>query len=165
MFFLYFRKNKNIIEVYYNQDVKYFFQHIINKCLIICRYISQSKKHNLILVISVPRSKGDFLFFSFFYFNQIIGPSQIDCNKNRYFLYSVLQFFCIRDRISILYRDIIYFIIIDTQSITAVFFNIKNTACFIDNIDSLTKPFAKFFSKYSLNFLNFFFYWSECFKR
>ena len=107
--------------------------------------------------MSVSGSKGGFLFFSFFYFNQIIGSSQINCDKNYYFLYSILQFFYIRDRILIFYRDIIYFIIIDIQSITAVFFNIKNTAYFIDNIDFLTKFFARFFFRYFFNFLNFFF--------
>ena len=107
--------------------------------------------------MSVSSSKNNFLFFSFFHFNQVIGSSQINYNKNYYFLYSILQFFCIRDQISIFYRDIIYFTIIDTQLITIVFFNTKNITCFIDNIDFLIKFFTRFFSRYFFNFLNFFF--------
>ena len=84
----------------------------------------------------------------------MIGPSQIDYNKIYYFLYPVLQFFYIRNRISIFYRNIIYFAIIDAQLIIAVFFNIKNTAYFINNIDFLIKFFAKFSSRYFFNFLN-----------
>ena len=68
--------------------------------------------------MSVPGSKNGF----FFYFNQVIGPLQINYNKNYYFLYLILQFFCTRDRVPIFYCDIIYFAIIDTQLITAVFF-------------------------------------------
>ena len=110
----------------------------------------------MIFIIFISSSKGGFLFF-FFYFNQVVGPSQINCNKNYYFLYSILQFFYIRDRVPILYRDIIYFVIIDIQLITTIFFNAKNTAYFIDNIDFLIKFFARFFSRYSFSFLNFFF--------
>ncbi len=58
--------NENVIELHNNKDVKLFCQDLIDVALESCRYISQSKRHYLVLEVVIVNSKGHLLFITFF---------------------------------------------------------------------------------------------------
>ena len=67
--------DKDVIKVYYHENVKLFYQNLINVALERGWYISQSKKYHLVLEIAIAPLKSRFPFITFSNPHSIVGIS------------------------------------------------------------------------------------------
>ena len=68
-----FGVDKDVIDVYYHKNVKVFCQDLVNIALEYGRYISQSKRHYLVLEIAIAGHEGCLLFIAFLNPHLIVG--------------------------------------------------------------------------------------------
>ena len=57
--------DKDVIKVYYYENVEFFYQNLVNIVLERNRYIGQIKKHHLVLEMAITSSESHFLFVFF----------------------------------------------------------------------------------------------------
>ena len=57
--------NEDIIKVYYYENIKFFYQDLVDIALERGRYIGQSKRHHLVLKMAIAGLKHRLLFISF----------------------------------------------------------------------------------------------------
>ena len=82
MFFTFpFDIDKDIIKVYYYENIKLLCQDLIDVALEYDWYIGQSKKHHLVLEIAIAAPKGRFPFIVFHDPHLIVGVSEIQLGK------------------------------------------------------------------------------------
>lgn len=66
MFFsLAFSIDENVIEVYNNKNVKFFYQNLVDVALKRGWFVGQSKKHHLVLKVVIMNLKSCLLFIAF----------------------------------------------------------------------------------------------------
>ena len=80
-FTLVFGVDKDVIEVYYYKNVEFFCQDLIDITLKRGRYISQSKKYNLVLKMAIAGFEGNLLFVVFSDPHLIIDITQVKLSK------------------------------------------------------------------------------------
>lgn len=76
-----FSKDKNIIQVYDNEDIKLLYQNLINIILKSVQYIGQSKRHYLVLKMAIAGFENRILFFAFLNPLLIIDIGEIKLDK------------------------------------------------------------------------------------
>lgn len=57
--------NQDVIQVHYNKNIKLLNKNLADVALETSWYVGQSKKHNLVLVVTVLNAKSCFLFITF----------------------------------------------------------------------------------------------------
>lgn len=80
-FFFIFNIDENIIKIYNNKNIKFFYQNLINVALKSNQYIDLYKKHYLILKVAITGPKYRLLFIAFSDLPLIISISLIKRDK------------------------------------------------------------------------------------
>ncbi len=65
LFSLVFGVDNNVIEIYNNKNVKFFYQDLIDIVLKCGWYVGQVKRYYLVLEVAIPGPKGCLLFMAF----------------------------------------------------------------------------------------------------
>ena len=73
--------DEDVIEVYYHNDIKFLCQDLANIILGCSWYISESKRHDLVLEVAIAGPEGRLLFVSFLNPHWMIGISQINLDE------------------------------------------------------------------------------------
>ncbi len=76
-FLLIFNINKNIVQVYDNEDIKFFCQNLIDIALGSNWYVGQVKRYHLVLKIAIAGLEGRFLFITFSESHLIVNIDEI----------------------------------------------------------------------------------------
>ncbi len=69
--------DKDVIKVYYHQNVKFLCQNLIDVALEYGQCVGQSKKHHLILKMAIASLEGYLPFITFFDSHSMVDISQI----------------------------------------------------------------------------------------
>ena len=80
-FFFVLSVDKNIIQIHNNEDIKFFRKNLIDIALNYCWSVGQSKKHHLILEITVFSPKSSFLLIFFANSYPVIDIGEIELDK------------------------------------------------------------------------------------
>ena len=81
LFIIAFDIDKDVIEVHYHKNVKFFCQDLVDIALERSQYVGQSKKHYLVLKMAIAGFESRFLFIVFPNPHLIIGICQIKLDK------------------------------------------------------------------------------------
>ncbi len=73
--------NEDVIEVYYDENVKLLCQDFVDVALKRGRYIGQSKRHNLIFEVTIAGSEGRLPFIAFPDPHLMVGIGQIELGE------------------------------------------------------------------------------------
>ena len=80
-FALIFGIDKNIIQIYNDEDIKLFREDLIDVALECCQSVGQSKRHHLILEVAVSGSKSSLSLISFANSHPVIGTGEVELGK------------------------------------------------------------------------------------
>ena len=69
--------DQNVIQIYYNKNIKLFSKNLVDIALKTGRSIEKSESHNLVLEVAVLDTKDRFLFITFLYPHLMISTSAI----------------------------------------------------------------------------------------
>lgn len=69
--------NQNVIQIDYDKDVNFFDKDLIDITLKTGQTVKESKKHDPILEIAVPNTKGSLLFVIFLNLYLMVGIGQV----------------------------------------------------------------------------------------
>ena len=73
--------DENVIKVYYHEYVELFYQDLIDVALERNWYVSQSKKHYLVLEMAIVSPKSHFPFIVFLDLHLMVDIGQIELDK------------------------------------------------------------------------------------
>ena len=73
--------DENIVQVYNNRDVKFFYQNLVNIVLKNGQSIGQLERHYLIFEMAITSPKNCFSFITFSDLHSMIGISEIKLDK------------------------------------------------------------------------------------
>ena len=73
--------DQDVIQIYYNKDIKLFSKDPVNIALKTSQYIKKTKKHDLVLEIAVSGVKGCFSLIIFLDSHLMIGISKSQLSK------------------------------------------------------------------------------------
>lgn len=73
--------NQNIVQTYYDKDIKLFNKDLIDIILKIGRGVGELKWHDLVLKMAVPSTKNSFSFITLSNPHLIVGINQVQLSK------------------------------------------------------------------------------------
>ena len=73
-----FGVDEDIIQIYNDKDIELFYKNLIDITLEYCRSVGQSKRHYLILKVTVSGPENSFLLISFANSYLIIGINEVE---------------------------------------------------------------------------------------
>ena len=74
--------DKDIIQIYNNEDIKFFYKNLIDVALECCWSVGQFKKHYLILEVAISGPKSGLSFISFANSHPVIGIGEVKLGKS-----------------------------------------------------------------------------------
>lgn len=114
--------DQNIVKIYNNKDIKFFYQNLVDITLKTCRNIRQAKQHDLVLKIAIPGLKSRFLFVSFSNLHLMICTGQVKLCKIFSLTSPIQRLTNQGQKIQILNGQVIKTSVIDTQLETSIKF-------------------------------------------
>ena len=81
VFFFIFDVDENIIQIYNDKNIKFFHKNLINIALKYCRSISQSKRHYLILEVTIFGLESSFPHIFFANSHLVISIDEVKLGK------------------------------------------------------------------------------------
>ncbi len=81
LFALVLNVDKDVIEIHYHKNVKLFGQDLVDITLKRSRYIGQSKRHDLVLEMTIAGLEGCLLFITFPDPHFVVGIGQIELGE------------------------------------------------------------------------------------
>ena len=78
-----FGVNKDVIEVHYHKNVKFFYQNLVDITLEYGQCIGQSKRYHLILKMAIASLQSRFPFITFPNLYSMVGVGQIELVKRQ----------------------------------------------------------------------------------
>ena len=73
--------NQDVIQIYYNEDIKFFSEDLVDVALKTGWYIEKIKRHDLVLKVAVSGAESRFSLVAFSDSHPMIGTNEIQLGK------------------------------------------------------------------------------------
>ena len=80
-FSLVFGIDEDIIQIYNDKDIEFFYKDLMDVALECCRSVGQSKKHHLILKVAISGLESSLLLISFANSHPVVGTGEVELGK------------------------------------------------------------------------------------
>ena len=117
--------DEDVVQVDNDEDIQLVGHKFVDITLEAGRYIEETKKHNLVLEMTVSSSKSCFLFITFLDFYLMIGTDEIQLGKLLCTSQSIKRFTDEWERIPILNGEVIKISVVNTKSKAPIGFSVE----------------------------------------
>ena len=117
--------DENIIQVDNNEDIQFFGHNFVDVTLEAGRCIGKTKRHNLVLKMTVLSLKGHLPFITFLNSHLIIGAGEVQLGKSLCTFQSIKRFTDEWERIPILDGEVIKTSVVNIKSKALIRFLVK----------------------------------------